>query len=68
MPLGSMSWRLCSPRVDNRTHRSRDSCGKGHGLDPLLDNACNDGHSIGSDPNKVIRWGEDIETKCFSGR
>ena len=68
MHLGSMSWRLCSPRVDNRTHRSRDSCGKGHGLDPLLDNACNDGHSIGSDPNNVIRWGEDIETKCFSDR
>ena len=39
VPLGSMSWRHRPPRVDDRTYRSTDSCGKGHGLDPLLDNA-----------------------------
>ena len=57
-----------SPRVDDRRHRSTESCGKGHGLDPLLNNACNGRHSIGSDPNRMIRRGEDIETKWFSGR
>ena len=68
MPLGSMSWLLRSPRVNDRTYRSTDSCGKGHGLDPHLDNACKDVHSIDSDPNKVIRLGQNIETKWFSGR
>ena len=64
MPLGSMSW----PHVDNHTYRSTDSCGKGHGLNPHVDNACKDVHSIDSDPNKVIRWGQNIETKWFWGR
>ena len=63
-----MSWRDRSPRVDDRRHRSTESCGKGHGLDPLLNNACNNGHSIGSYPYRMIRRGEDIETKWFSGR
>ena len=69
MPLGSMTWLLRSPRVDDRTYRSTDSCGKGHRLDPLLDKACNGGHSVGSDPTRsFLEWGKDIETKCFSGR
>ena len=63
-----MSWRHRLPRDDDRTHRRRESCGKGHKLDPLLDNACKDGHSVGSDPNKMIQWGKDIETKWLSVR
>ena len=40
-------------------------------LDPLTDNACSDYDSIGAYPNGcvgMLRWGEDIETKWFSGR
>ena len=71
MPLGSMSWRVRPPLVDDHRHRSMESCGTGYALDPLLNNACNDDNNIGSYPKgraRMVRWGEDIETKWFSGR
>ena len=67
-----MSWRVRPPLVDDHRHRSMESCGTGYGLDPLLlNNACKNDNSIGTYPNGcvgMLRWGEDIETKWFSGR
>ena len=55
MPLGSMSWQVRSPLVNDRRHRNLETHGKVDTLDPLLNNAFSDYKSIGTYPNGYVR-------------